>query len=145
MRMDLLAVPVTQGRETVAVIRTALPVAVLSRLRSQAWGTLAIGAIAAIVFVLAAAHIMARQVTGPIARLVDVATAVGHGRLDTRARLRSRGEIGQLGTAVDVMSGHCRLSQEPPSPGRAEDDRAKASFWRTRAMRFGTPIPRSWG
>ena len=129
-----VAVPVTQGPETVAVIRTALPVAALQQIRSQAWGALAIGAISAIVFVLVAAHIMARQVTAPIARLVDVATAVGHGRLDTRARLRSRGEIGQLGTAVDAMSGQLEVRVEELALARTRAEAAtgrRASSWRT--------------
>ena len=138
-----VAIPVTQGRETVAVIRTALPVAVLSQLRSKAWGTLAIGAIAAIVFVLAAAHIMARQVTGPIARLVHVATAVGHGRLDTRAGLRSRGEIGQLATAVDAMSGQLQVRVEELALARtrAEDGtRAKGEFLANMSHEIRTPM-----
>ena len=138
-----VAIPVTQGRETVAVIRTALPVAALYQLRAQARGTLVIGAIAAIVFVLAAAHIMASQVTGPIARLVDVATAVGQGRLDTRARLRSRGEIGQLGTAVDAMSGQLQVRVEELALARtrAEDGaRAKGEFLANMSHEIRTPM-----
>ena len=129
-----VAIPVTQGRESVAVIRTALPVAVLSQLRSKAWGTLALGAIAAIVFVLAAAHIMARQVTGPIARLVHVATAVGHGRLDTRRGYHLEARSGKLATAVDAMSGQLQVRVEELELARTRPRRRagpRASSWPT--------------
>ena len=59
-------------------------------------------AVAAVVLLLALP--MARWIAAPLERLTRAARALGAGALDTRARIKARGEVGELAQAFDEMA-----------------------------------------
>lgn len=63
---------------------------------------LLLSVIAAVVLLLALP--VARWIASPLERLTRAARALGSGALDTRARLKARGEVGELAQAFDEMA-----------------------------------------
>jgi len=64
-----------------------------------------IGSLLATVIALGLALITARSVTGPVSRLVEHVERVGHGDLEGRCAVSSSDEVGQLGEALNRMTG----------------------------------------
>lgn len=62
----------------------------------------------AFVAVAALALIVRRQVHRPLSRLLDAASAIAAGKLDTRLHAPSRDEFGLLAEQFDTMAGHLR-------------------------------------
>lgn len=65
---------------------------------------LGLGSIGAIVLALLVGYFLARQLTRPLLDLTNAAGAMASGDLEQEVRVRSRDEIGQLGTAFNLMS-----------------------------------------
>jgi signal transduction histidine kinase len=59
----------------------------------------------AVLVVIALASVpLARSIAAPVERLTQAARAIGAGDLTTRARVRARGEVGELAKAFDEMA-----------------------------------------
>jgi two-component system, OmpR family, sensor kinase len=59
----------------------------------------------AVLFVIALASVpLARSIAAPVEQLTRAARALGAGDLSTRARVRARGEVGELARAFDEMA-----------------------------------------
>lgn len=65
---------------------------------------LGLGSIGAIVLALLVGFFLARQLTRPLLDLTNAAGAMANGDLEQEVSVRSRDEIGQLGTAFNLMS-----------------------------------------
>jgi methyl-accepting chemotaxis protein len=72
-----------------------------------------IGALLATAIAIALALLTARSVTQPVSQLVEHVERVGQGELDARCDASSRDEVGQLGEALNRMTGDlARLKRE---------------------------------
>lgn len=89
------AIPLPGGGQAVFVLRAGH-----DRPSSRALVVLA-----AVLGVIALASVpLARSIAAPVERLTRAARALGAGDLTTRARIRARGELGELGRAFDEMA-----------------------------------------
>ena len=107
---EFLTAPVVLRGEPAGTLSVAIPVDTVSaageatRVRmSLIFGLITVG-------VVVVGWLVARQLTGPLTRLVAAATAVSNGDLSARSNVRTGDEIGVLGASFDAMAE--RLEQQ---------------------------------
>jgi two-component system phosphate regulon sensor histidine kinase PhoR len=104
-----LAIPIRSGDRIIGVVRTSIPVTLLSRklarVRAITWGT----GIAAFLLMLAGTAIRAKHVTGPLKEMTAAARELASGNFGKRVRVRTRDELEEMAGALNGMAS--RLEQ----------------------------------
>lgn len=70
------------------------------------------GGLVALLVVLAITVVLARRITGPVARLAAAASSIGRGELETRVPVERKDEIGLLAATLDDMRASLRARDE---------------------------------
>lgn len=107
--MVVVGVPIISGRYLYGAIFMAQPMTeIVASMRSLS-GTLALSALIAALLMTPLAYLVARSLSRPMKRMRDVALAMAGGDFEARADETMRGEIGELGGALNYLS--AELSQ----------------------------------
>ena len=102
-QMMYYAIPVPAGGKIVAALRVSLSVRTIDQaLQKTKTGILRI-ALLLFLLSLLPAFLFSRHLSHPIRRLAQTAQRVAAGDLQTRARLKNRDELGELGRCFDEM------------------------------------------
>jgi two-component system phosphate regulon sensor histidine kinase PhoR len=99
-----VALPVRDDGRIIGVLRTALPVDVVSTWHGAIQRALLVGGLVALLVALAIGLFVAHRVTRPVVQMQWVARAMSAGDFSARAPIRSPDEIGQLGRALNTMA-----------------------------------------
>ncbi|HHS96782.1 MAG TPA: HAMP domain-containing protein, partial [Chloroflexi bacterium] len=96
--------PIAIGNDRIGVFSVGLPMDFILSAGATSRNTYALLFTAAMVSVILIGYAIARQITGPLGRLVRTSQAVAEGDLEQRTGIKSRDEIGVLATAFDRMT-----------------------------------------
>ena len=94
--------PIKSGSEVIAAVGVEIGVGFVEALRTFGHGAFLLAGGAAAITLLAGLA-LSKSVTGPIAKLVEAAQAIGKGELTKPVRPPSRDELGYLGQTLDDM------------------------------------------
>jgi two-component system, OmpR family, phosphate regulon sensor histidine kinase PhoR len=99
-----VALPVRDNGRIIGVIRTAVPLHVVTSSYAAIRRVLLLGGLVALAVALGIGLFVAHRVTRPVVQMQSVARAMSVGNFSARAPIRSPDEIGQLGRALNVMA-----------------------------------------
>jgi two-component system phosphate regulon sensor histidine kinase PhoR len=99
-----VALPIRDEGRILGVVRTALPVGVVTSSRAAIHRALLLGGVVALGVALGIGLFVAHRVTRPVIQMQSVARAMSGGDFSARARVRSPDEIGQLARALNAMA-----------------------------------------
>jgi two-component system phosphate regulon sensor histidine kinase PhoR len=99
-----VALPVRDNGRIIGVIRTAVPLRVVTSSYAAIRRVLLLGGLVALAVALGIGLFVAHRVTRPVVQMQSVARAMSVGNFSARAPIRSPDEIGQLGRALNVMA-----------------------------------------
>jgi len=106
--MMYVAVPLSAGGEIVGCARAAVPLTQISSYTHHILITIVWVSFLAALAAFALALQLSRVVTGPVHRLTEMARRISEGDLDQEIVKASRGEIGELDTAFNLMASKIR-------------------------------------
>jgi two-component system phosphate regulon sensor histidine kinase PhoR len=103
-KMMYVALPIRQGQNNIAIIRTSLPVTAIDAQLSKiytpiVWGFLVVAIIAGFV-----TFVLLRRLSRPIEQMTETAKSFASGRLDLRLAIPKTGELGDLAQAMNEMA-----------------------------------------
>jgi two-component system phosphate regulon sensor histidine kinase PhoR len=99
-----VAVPIRDDGRIMGVVRTALPLSVVTASHAAIHRALLLGGLLALAVAFGIGLFVAHRVTRPVIQMQSVARAMSEGDFSVRAPIRSPDEIGQLGRALNVMA-----------------------------------------
>ena len=97
-----LYVAISAGNGRIA--RVSITTAELEDIVSRARGDVIVSALVALIIAIGLAAVFSRQVSKPVTRLRDVASAIASGDLTHRPAISAPGEVGELSVAIQRMS-----------------------------------------
>lgn len=103
-RMLYVATPLKTAGEVVGVVRLALPTTAIDETLSGLRRVLLVAAMLALVTSLLVAGVFVQLVSEPLSALTGAAKRMAAGDLEVRARTQGRGELAQLGDALDQLA-----------------------------------------
>jgi two-component system, OmpR family, phosphate regulon sensor histidine kinase PhoR len=103
-RLLYVAVPIRDDGYILGVIRTAVPLRIVTASYGAIRRVLLLGGLVALVVALGIGLFVARRVTQPVVEMQAVARAMSQGDFRARAPVRSPDEIGRLGRALNLMA-----------------------------------------
>lgn len=103
-----VAVPIFQDAQLMGVSRVAIPLASVNRTTAGIAVAMTVGGLLAIGLAVALALLIAQSIASPIKRLTSIAGQMAEGRLDRRVGDYTEDEVGQLGSAFDLMADRLR-------------------------------------
>jgi len=95
---------VTRGGRSVAVIGVDVNASRLAELKHDVLRRMAMTFGLAVLLLGAVAVLVARNLRGPLSRIIEAATAISRGDLTTRVGLRRRDELGLMSEHIDLMA-----------------------------------------
>ncbi len=99
-----VALPVRDDGRILGVVRTALPLGVVTSSHAAIHRALRLGGVVALGVALGIGLFVAHRVTRPVIEMQSVSRAMSEGDFSARAPIRSPDEIGQLGRALNAMA-----------------------------------------
>ncbi len=102
--MKYVAVRVRSGAETHAVVRFALPLSEVQLQIRVIYRVVLLGAIVTIIIALTIAYYVSKSITSPIRRMQRAAERIAGGDFDSRVKVKSKDELGQLAKSLNVMA-----------------------------------------
>ncbi|UCG53462.1 MAG: HAMP domain-containing protein [Candidatus Latescibacterota bacterium] len=102
--MMYLAIPLSEGRETLAVVRTSIPTSAIDSALRSIYGKIAVGAVFLAVIVAVASLIMSKRIARPLVDLERAAERFAHGELKVPLAVPDSEEIGSLAIAMNKMA-----------------------------------------
>ncbi|MGH7310162.1 MAG: ATP-binding protein [Candidatus Rokuibacteriota bacterium] len=99
-----VALPVRDDGRILGVVRTALPLGVVTSSHAAIHRALLLGGVVALGVALGIGLFVAHRVTRPVIEMQSVSRAMSEGDFSARAPIRSPDEIGQLGRALNAMA-----------------------------------------
>ena len=105
-------VPVTVDRATVGSLTLVFPATMSTAGRPVAWRWVGAAALGSLGLALAAAWLITRTLTRPLAVVTETARAFAAGDRDARTHLSTGGELGALATAFDDAATHVQVSEQ---------------------------------
>jgi two-component system phosphate regulon sensor histidine kinase PhoR len=99
-----VAVPIRDDGRIMGVVRTALPLGVVTSSHAAIHRALLLGGLVALGVAFGIGLFVAHRVTRPVIQMQSVARAMSEEDFSVRAPIRSPDEIGQLGRALNVMA-----------------------------------------
>jgi two-component system phosphate regulon sensor histidine kinase PhoR len=103
-RLLYVAVPIRDDGYILGVIRTAVPLRIVTASYGAIRRVLLLGGLVALAVALGIGLFVARRVTQPVVEMQSVARAMSEGDFRARAAVRSPDEIGRLGRALNRMA-----------------------------------------
>ena len=116
--MMYVAVPVTSNGQVVGVARTALPLTTVNRLVNSIVLTIIVAIGIAAIFVILATAFFSRMITTPVRQITAAAEEITSGEFGRQITVKTRDEIGRLGTAFNKMTGNLQKSIDQISDER---------------------------
>jgi signal transduction histidine kinase len=105
-------VPVTLDRATVGSLTLLFPATTSTAGRPVAWRWVGAAALGSLALALAAAWLITRTLTRPLAVVTGTARAFAAGDRDARTHLSAGGELGALATAFDDAATQVQISEQ---------------------------------
>ncbi|UCH83931.1 MAG: PAS domain-containing protein [Candidatus Latescibacterota bacterium] len=102
--MMYIAIPITTGRETVAVVRTAIPTSAIDDALRSIYGRIALGGVVLAVFVAIVSLFLSKRITRPLVDLRRAAERFARGNLATPLDVPDSEEFGSLAIAMNKMA-----------------------------------------
>jgi len=118
------------------VVSVGVPKATLFEPMRRQFNRYVFFSLLALVCAVLAAYFIQRSIVRPVHRLRDVAQALGYGDLKARAPVDTPREVGELGTAFNMMAEQIREREERLS----ELDRLKSDFVGSVSHELRTPL-----
>lgn len=110
--MMYITVPLYQGNERIGIVRTAIALNEIDEAVKQLWMHFAAIIGAMLIVLLAAGMWIAKGITRPIEKIVDVARSLTNKDYDRRAEVQASGEIGQLSNAINALASSLQMQMK---------------------------------
>lgn len=102
--MKYVAVRVCEDEEVLGVVRFALPLSAVQLEMRIIHRVVLLGAIVTVVIALTIAYYVSKSITSPIRRMQRAARLIARGDFDSRVRIKSQDELGQLAKSLNTMA-----------------------------------------
>jgi len=134
--MKYVAVRVGRDGRILGIIRFALPLSQVQLEIRVIYRVVLFGAFAAVVIALIVAYFVSRSITFPIRQMIQTAQQIAKGDFDRRARIKSKGELGELAGSLNTMADE--LQQKMENLKRL--DRVRTDFVANVSHELKTPL-----
>lgn len=104
LSMMYIATPLVRDGETVGAIRTSLSLQIIDQAMNRLWVSLTLILGIMLVLTTIAGILIARSITKPIGRVMDVTRRLSEKDYSSRVNTKVSGEIGELATAVNTLA-----------------------------------------
>jgi signal transduction histidine kinase len=102
--LKYVAVRVSHGDEILGVVRFALPLSQFQLEVRTIYMVVLWGALAAVVIALTVAYFVSRSITLPIRQMKETAEQIAKGDFESRVRIKSKDELGELAYSLNTMA-----------------------------------------
>jgi two-component system phosphate regulon sensor histidine kinase PhoR len=134
--MKYVAVRVTDGNDTIGVVRIAVPLTEVQLELRPLYRAVILGAILAICVAVVIAYLMASSISRPINRMKKIAEKIANGDFGEKASIKGNDEVAALAESLNIMANELQVKMER----LARMDRVRSDFVANVSHELKTPL-----